>query len=145
MANRNPTPRPENLRPWQPGQSGNPGGYSRGRRVRGVLRRLIAERGCEEEVALVLLAMALGRPELLPGREGSRAPDLGWWRELMHYLEDGEELEELRQAIESLRSDLANRGCPDPAGTPGWSEPGAPSTGSTPDPAVSGSIPFPVE
>src|SRR5262249_52647346 len=106
MANPNPTPRPENLRPWQPRQPGNPAGYSRSRRSRDVLRRLIAERGCEEEIALVLVAKALGRTEWLDGRE----PDLGWWRELMRYLEDGEELEELWQAIESLRSDSANRG-----------------------------------
>jgi hypothetical protein len=54
----------------------------------------------------VLIAKALGRPELIDGRE----PDLGWWRELMRYLEDGEEVEELWRAIESLKSDLANRG-----------------------------------
>jgi hypothetical protein len=34
MANPNPTPHLENLRPpWQPGTSGNPAGYSRGRRI----------------------------------------------------------------------------------------------------------------
>ena len=34
MANPNPTPHLENLRPpWHPGTSGNPAGYSRGRRI----------------------------------------------------------------------------------------------------------------
>jgi hypothetical protein len=95
-----PTPPPPEHSRWKPGQSGNPAGYSRGRRTRDLLRRLIDERGCEEEVALVLVAKALGRTEWLDGRE----PDLGWWRELMCHLEDGEELEELRQAIESLKA-----------------------------------------
>jgi hypothetical protein len=99
MANPNPAPRPENLVPWQPGQSGNPAGYSRGRRTRDLLRRMIAERGCEEEIALVLIAKALGRTEWLDGRE----PDLGWWRELLARLEDGEEIEALWAAIESLK------------------------------------------
>jgi hypothetical protein len=105
----------QNLRPpWQPGQSGNPAGYSRGRRIRELLRRLIAERGCEEEVALVLIAKALGRTEWLDGRE----PDLGWWRELMCYLESGEELEELRQAIASIKAALNHRGPPAPSDGP---------------------------
>src|SRR5262245_35915054 len=103
MANPNPTPRPENLVPWRPGQSGNPAGSSRGRRTRDLLRRLIAEHGLEEDVALVLIAMALGRPELIDGR-GSGKPDLGWWRELMRHIEAGEELDEIREAIESLKA-----------------------------------------
>ena len=107
--NRRPVPRPGNLKPpWRPGQSGNPAGYSRSRRIRDVLRRLIAERGCEEEVALILIAKALGRTEWLDGRE----PDLGWWRELMRYLEDGEELEAIRQDIESLKASLCRSGLP---------------------------------
>jgi hypothetical protein len=107
MANPNPTPRPENLVPWKPGQSGNPAGYSRGRRTCDLLRRLMAERGCEEDVALVLIAMALGRPDLIDGR-GSGKPDLGWWRELAARLETGDEVEELWQAIESLKADLGS-------------------------------------
>ena len=36
MANRSPTPKPENLGPpWPPGTSSNPASYSRGRRIGG--------------------------------------------------------------------------------------------------------------
>ena len=44
MANPRPTPKPENLRPpWPPGTSGNPAGYSRGRRISDAIERLIEE------------------------------------------------------------------------------------------------------
>ncbi len=44
MANPRPTPKPENLHPpWPPGTSGNPAGYSRGRRISDAIERLIEE------------------------------------------------------------------------------------------------------
>ena len=44
MANPCPTPKPENLRPpWPTGTSGNPAGYSRGRRISDAIERLIEE------------------------------------------------------------------------------------------------------
>ncbi len=42
MANPRPTPKPGNLGPpWPPGTSGNPAGYSRGRRISDAIERLI--------------------------------------------------------------------------------------------------------
>ena len=44
MANRRPTPKVGNLGPpWPPGTSGNPAGYSRGRRISDAIERLIEE------------------------------------------------------------------------------------------------------
>jgi hypothetical protein len=43
VANRNPTPKPGNLVPWKPGQSGNPSGGSKKRRLASVLRDLMSE------------------------------------------------------------------------------------------------------
>jgi hypothetical protein len=44
MANPRPTPKPGNLGPpWPPGTSGNPAGYSRGRRISDAIERLIEE------------------------------------------------------------------------------------------------------
>ncbi len=48
MANPHPTPRLENLRsPWQPGTSGNPAGYSQGRRISDAIENMIDELGLE--------------------------------------------------------------------------------------------------
>jgi len=50
MANPRPTPKPENLRPpWPPGTSGNPAGYSRGRRVSDTVERLIDEKALDRD------------------------------------------------------------------------------------------------
>ena len=48
-----------NLRPWQPGQSGNPAGYSRGRRAIDDLLELIHEKGQERVVSEVWLQQML--------------------------------------------------------------------------------------
>ncbi len=80
QGNPNPAPRPENLTPWQPGQSGNPAGHSRGRRVAAAITRLIDEKGLEREIALTLIAMALGRRKMLKGRK----PEYRWFRELLN-------------------------------------------------------------
>src|SRR5208283_4611381 len=66
MANPRPTPKPENLRPpWPPGTSGNPAGYSRGRRIRDAIERLIEEMALDREFGATAIAMALGK-----GRSG---------------------------------------------------------------------------
>jgi hypothetical protein len=51
MANPNPIPRPENLRPWKPSESGNPQGHSQGRRLTDALKRKLAEPGRESLLA----------------------------------------------------------------------------------------------
>jgi hypothetical protein len=66
MANPNPTPNLQNLRPpWQPGASGNPAGYSRGRRISDAIERRMDELGLDQAFADVAIAMAFGRRELL--------------------------------------------------------------------------------
>ena len=60
MANPRPTPKPENLRPpWPPGTSGNPAGYSRGRRISDAIERLIEEMALDREFGATAIAMAL--------------------------------------------------------------------------------------
>ena len=66
MANPHPTPRLENLRPpWQPGTSGNPAGYSQGRRISDAMEGLIDELGLQREFGTAAIAMALGKKHLL--------------------------------------------------------------------------------
>ena len=66
MANPHPTPRLENLRqPWQPGTSGNPAGYSRGRRISDAIENMIDELGLERSFAATAIAMALGHKHTL--------------------------------------------------------------------------------
>jgi hypothetical protein len=50
---------PENLKPWKPGQSGNPKGSSKAQRISGELWRLIDERNALEAIATVWLTSAL--------------------------------------------------------------------------------------
>lgn len=60
--NREPTPRPGNLRPpWKPGESGNPAGYSRDRRRRDRLRRLVEGGATNAELAVALQREGLAR------------------------------------------------------------------------------------
>jgi len=54
-------PNPENVRPHQfkPGQSGNPAGYSRSRRITDALIRLIAEENADDALAKLWLKKAM--------------------------------------------------------------------------------------
>ncbi len=66
MANPHPTPRLENLRPpWPPGTSGNPAGYSQGRRISDAIENMIDEMGLERSFAATAIAMALGHKHTL--------------------------------------------------------------------------------
>ena len=66
MANARPTPKPENLRPpWPPGTSGNPAGYSRGRRISDAIERLIEDMALDREFGAAAIAMALGKKYML--------------------------------------------------------------------------------
>ena len=59
-------PRLENLRPaWQKGTSGNPGGYSRGRRISDAIQEMIDEEGLQPDFARAAIAMSLGRTYML--------------------------------------------------------------------------------
>jgi hypothetical protein len=61
MANPNPTPAPENLRPrpWPPGTSGNPEGYSRARRISDGLKRLLDDPAVRDKFLRVALDEAM--------------------------------------------------------------------------------------
>ena len=75
MANPHPTPKPENLHPpWPPGTSGNPAGYSRGRRISDAIERLIEEMALDREFGATAIAMALGKKYYLGTEEAHTNP-----------------------------------------------------------------------
>ncbi len=91
MANPHPTPRLENLRqPWQPGTSGNPAGYSQGRRISDAIEDMIDELGLERQFATAAIAMALGQKHMLKQKVTDpetgedvwveQKPDLAWFQ-----------------------------------------------------------------
>ena len=91
MANPHPTPRLENLRsPWQPGTSGNPAGYSQGRRISDAIENMIDEMKLERSFAATAIAMALGHKHTLKqlvkdpetGKDVwvEHKPDLAWFK-----------------------------------------------------------------
>ena len=66
MANAHPTLNLGNLRPpWPSGTSGNPAGYSRGRRLSDAIENMIDEQGLERSFAATAIAMALGHKHTL--------------------------------------------------------------------------------
>ena len=91
MANPHPTPRLENLRqPWQPGTSGNPAGYSQGRRISDAIENMIDEMKLERSFAATAIAMAIGHKHTLKqlvkdpetGKDVwvEHKPDLAWFK-----------------------------------------------------------------
>ena len=98
MANPHPTPKPENLRPpWPPGTSGNPAGYSRGRRISDAIERLIEEMALDREFGATAIAMALGKKYMLKrkvkdpetGEEiwVEHKPDIAWFNMILERIE----------------------------------------------------------
>ena len=76
MANPNPTPHLENLRPpWQPGTSGNPAGYSHGKRISDAIERRMDELQLDGKLADVAIAMAIGDKHML--KHKSADPETG--------------------------------------------------------------------
>ena len=98
MANPHPTPRLENLRsPWQPGTSGNPAGYSQGRRISDAIEGLIDERGLQRRIRHDGHRHGPGQ-EALAQAEGDRPgnghlfdlnkkPDLTWFKMIVQRIE----------------------------------------------------------
>ena len=101
---------PQNLRPpWKPGESGNPNGRPKKRVISTTILDVIEELGLERQFAIVAIAMALGRKDLLKrvvkdpetGKESwaIATPDFAWFAALREWLEgkvpdyptDGEE------------------------------------------------------
>ena len=77
-------PLPPNLKPWAPGQSGNPKGYSRGRRLTDALEKYLTQKGLDDAIAAVwaremlkgnhhYMKMGLQYLEGLPGRPEAAA------------------------------------------------------------------------
>ena len=98
MANPHPTPKPENLHPpWPPGTSGNPAGYSRGRRISDAIERLIEEMALDREFGATAIAMALGKKYMLKrkvkdpetGEEiwVEHKPDIAWFNMILERIE----------------------------------------------------------
>jgi len=110
----NPNPPVEHLRPqpWQPGQSGNPKGYSQGRRVTDAVVKLIEERGLESGLAAVWVAKALGDSKAL----GDRNPDFRFFKELLDRIEGKTpEMIITQQGLPVVLEDLIEKVWGDPA------------------------------
>ena len=91
MANAHPTLNLGNLRPpWPSGTSGNPAGYSQGRRISDAIENMIDEMKLERSFAATAIAMALGHkhtlkqlvkdPETGEDVWVEHQPDLAWFK-----------------------------------------------------------------
>ena len=124
MANPHPTPRLENLRqPWQPGTSGNPAGYSQGRRISDAIEGLIDELGLQREFATAAIAMALGQKHLLKQKVTDpetgkdvwveQKPDLAWFQMIEQRLEPAAQQRDADARLRAILDDI-EREDPDP-------------------------------
>lgn len=81
-------PFPNQPTQFQPGQSGNPAGHSKGRRITSALEGLIDEIKADPKLARVWLAKALGDRRLLKMKDGPDLdPDFRWFAMLVERLE----------------------------------------------------------
>jgi hypothetical protein len=69
-----PFPNPETQ--WKPGESGNPAGYARRRRIADAIGRLIDDQKLDRTIALTAIAMMLGDKKPIKGRK----PSLAWFK-----------------------------------------------------------------
>src|SRR5271166_1313631 len=112
----NPSPRLENLRPpWQPGTSGNPAGYSRGRRISDVIKTQIDELGLTQEFAASAIAVALGYKQVLKrnvqdpetGKDiwVELKPDLAWFKLILKIIEPPAQKPDDMAVLNALRAE----------------------------------------
>ena len=84
-------PFPNPATQFKPGQTGNPGGHSQGRRVTTALIKLLeAAGGLDDDLARTIIAMATGRKAMLSDAKedgGKRTPDISFMRLLVERLE----------------------------------------------------------
>ncbi len=124
MANPHPTPRLENLRqPWQPGTSGNPAGYSQGRRISDAIENMIDEMELERSFAATAIAMALGHKHTLKqlvkdpetGKDVwvEQKPDLAWFQMIEQRLEPAAQQRDADARLRAILDDI-DREDPDP-------------------------------
>ncbi len=112
----NPAPKLENLRPpWPKGTSGNPAGYSRGRRISDVIKRQIDELGLTEEFAASAIAVALGYKQILKknvqdpetGKDIwiELKPDLAWFKLILKTIEPAAQKPDDMGVLNALRAE----------------------------------------
>ena len=116
MANPHPTPKLENLRPpWPPGTSGNPAGYSRGRRISDAIERQIDEMALDREFGATAIAMALGKKYMLKQKVKDpetgediwveHKPDIAWFKMILERIEPVAKQTDDGSVLEALADD----------------------------------------
>ncbi len=116
MANPHPTPKLENLRPpWPPGTSGNPVGYSRGRRISDAIETQIEEMGLDREFGATAIAMALGKKYMLKQKVKDpetgediwveHKPDIAWFKMILERIEPVAKQTDDGSVLEALADD----------------------------------------
>ena len=116
MANPHPTPKLENLRPpWPPGTSGNPAGYSRGRRISDAIERQIEEMALDREFGATAIAMALGKKYMLKHKVKDpetgddiwveHKPDIAWFKMILERIEPVAKQTDDGSVLEALADD----------------------------------------
>jgi hypothetical protein len=101
---------PSNKYRWKPGQSGNPAGSSKGRRITSAVVDLIESQGLSKDLGLTVVLMALGDTAKLAAK--GRAPDLGWFRLLCTLLGEDQPViaaDNVGDDIQALRDFLKPR------------------------------------
>ena len=116
MANPHPTPKLENLRPpWPPGTSGNPAGYSRGRRISDAIETQIEEMALDREFGATAIAMALGKKCMLKHKVKDpetgddiwveHKPDIAWFKMILERIEPVAKQTDDGSVLEALADD----------------------------------------
>ena len=116
MANPHPTPKVENLcPPWPPGTSGNPAGYSRGRRISDAIERQIDEMALDREFGATAIAMALGKKSMLKQKVNDpetgediwveHKPDIAWFKMILERIEPVAQQTDDGSVLEALADD----------------------------------------
>ena len=111
----NPAPKLENLRPpWPKGTSGNPAGYSRGRRISDVIKTQIDELGLTEEFATSAIAVALGYKQILKKNVQDPEtgediwielkPDIAWFKLILKLVEPAAQKPDDMRVLNALRA-----------------------------------------
>src|SRR5208283_3958465 len=112
----NPSPKLENLRPpWPKGTSGNPAGYSRGRRISDVIKTQIDELGLTEEFAASAIATALGYKQILKKNVQDPEtgediwielkPDIAWFKLILKLVEPAAQKPDDMRVLNALRAE----------------------------------------
>ena len=112
----NPSPKVENLRPpWPRGTSGNPAGYSRGRRISDAIKTQIEEMGLDREFAATAIAKALGQEHVLKQKVQDPEtgediwvelkPNIAWFKMIMERIEPVAQKPDDMAVLNALRAE----------------------------------------